>query len=89
MEARQTMKNIRLLLGAADAQESQAEIAAEFVPQIDQARIDIAAMRGADVLAALQVLHKSGLSLAADVRQRVSITSKELSRPPEHRRGRF
>lgn len=89
METKQTMTSIRLLLGAADAQESRADIAPEFVPQIEQARIDVTSMRGADVIDALKVLHKSGISLAIDVSQRMPVVSKEFSKPPEHRRGRF
>ncbi len=89
METKQTMKSIRLLLGAADAQESRADIAPEFVPQIEQARIDVTTMRGADVIDALQMLRKSGISLAIDVRQRVPLVDKDFSKPPEHRRGRF
>lgn len=90
MDTKQTMKNIRLLLGEADALQSRVEIAPEFVPQIDQARIDISALRGTDVIAALLVLNKSGIELALDVKQRrQTIGRKELSQPPEHRRGRF
>jgi hypothetical protein len=90
METKQTMKNIRLLLGEAEALQSRVEIAPEYVPQIDQARIDISAMKGADVIAALLVLNKAGIELSIDVKQRrQTVGRNELSQPPEHRHGHF
>lgn len=88
---RQIIRNIRLIVGASEATRSGGKIDPEFTSQVEQARIDIAATRGTQVVDALLVLNQSAMTLALDVRQRAGKTvgREELSEPPEHRRGRF
>lgn len=84
METKTGIKSLRLVLGAAKAEAEKREIAPEFVPQIEQARADLAMMRGTDVVAALVTLQRTGLGLALDVCGHTYHSRKE----PERRPGR-
>jgi len=81
MNTKQTLDALRLILGAAQADAEKCEIAPEFIPQISQARADVELMRGTDVINALLMHQRSGISLAHDVRQRVRIDNEKSQRP--------
>ncbi len=82
MKNNQLAKSIRLILGAAEAEEAHIEIDPKFIPQIAKARTEMALVRGIDVIDALVMIKRSGLFLALDVRLRTRIMSKERSVPP-------
>lgn len=81
METKQILHSLRLVLGAAEAEAKKLEIASEFIPQIAQARADVALLRGTDVIDALIMLRRSGLSLDVDVQRRARAESEKSQRP--------
>jgi hypothetical protein len=60
---------IRLLVGAADADMSDSQIDEVYIPQIAEARAELAIMKGIDVLNAVLICQRNGLSLSKDVRK--------------------
>jgi hypothetical protein len=77
-----TLKTLRLILSAAEAEAAKVEIAPEYLPQIAQARADILTLRGVDVVEAL--IQRGGLSLTFDMRSRERIGGEKSQRPPGH-----
>lgn len=80
METKKTLNALRLILGAANVDKD--EIDSEYISQIERARADLAIMRGTDVVDAVLLLQRTGLSFAIDVRQRMTITSEKSERRP-------
>lgn len=80
METKKTLNALRLICGAAKVNKN--EIAPEYISQIERARAELAIMRGTDVVDALLLLQRTGLSLDIDVRQRMTITSEKSERRP-------
>ena len=66
---KKTLDALRLILGAAQADAEKCEIAPEFISRISQARADVELMRATDVINALLMHQRSGISLAHDVRR--------------------
>lgn len=79
METKKTLKALRLVCGAAKVV-NENEIDPEYIPQIKLARAELAMMRGTDVVDALLLSQRTGLSLDIDVRQRMTITSEKSER---------
>lgn len=80
MKTKKTLNALRLVCGAASV--NQNEIDPEYISQIERARAELAIMRGTDVVDAVLLLQRTGLSLAIDVRQRMIITGEKSERRP-------
>lgn len=84
-----TLKSLRLIIGATELEARGQPIPAEYVDQVAAARAEIDLMRGADVVEAVIACRGAGLSLAMDINPGLVRVTDEKSEPPAHRNRRY
>lgn len=78
---KQQVQTLRLIVGAARADDRNQKIAPEFVPQIEQANAHLQMMSGRAVVDALLICIRNGFNLDLDLQTHTRIDSEESKRP--------